>query len=234
VCGSSPPSRRGLSRDLKRAADPRELVGALRFLDVDGRLTQFAGVGLDADWAADYAWLVKKHVGNGRWLPLVRGVPGYVVTAATMTIPRLLRRPHVGVRVVADEAVQRLGVDGRAIAEVAAGSIVYDGPAVLVAASTVPSYNAGMRFFRHVDALGGAFELKIAVASALEVLRRAGRVLRGEPDPSVMDFSARAVTIELDEPYRYHVGGDVLAPARSISVRTSRHSVPVLVGAPPR
>ena len=134
---------------------------------------------------------------------------------------------------MADEPAQRLGVDGYPVAVVPAGAVIYEGPAVLVAASTVPSYNAGMRFFRHVDALGGAFELKIAVASALEVLRRAGRVLRGEPDPTVLDFAARAVTIELvDEPYRYHVGGDVLPPVRSISVRTSRHAMPVLRGAP--
>lgn len=230
VCGSSAPTRRGLSRDLARAADAREPLAPLALLDVNGRLAQFAGVGLDADWAADYAWLVKRTVGNGRWIPVVRGVPGYVATAALLTLPRLLRRPTVRVRVIANGPVQRLDDDGREVGDIGAGQLVYAGPAVLVAASTVPSYNAGMRFFRHVDALGGGrFELKVATASsALEVLRKAGRVLRGAADPSVLDFAARDVTIELDEPARYHVGGDVLAPVRRITVRTSPHAVSVL------
>jgi len=230
VCGSSPPTSRGLSRDLARAADPREQASPLSLLDVEGRLTQFAGVGLDAEWAADYAWLVKRTVGNGPWLPVVRGIPGYVATAAVLTIPRLLRRPHVRVRVIADGPVQRLDDHGRAIAEILAGDVVYAGAAVLVAASTVPSYSAGMRFFRHVESLGDdRFELKIATASSgVAVLRKVGRVLRGAADPSVLDFAARAVTIELAEPARYHVGGDVLAATRRITVRTSQRAVSVL------
>ena len=229
VCGSSRPTRRGLARDLARAADPAERAAPLRLLEVNGRLAQFAGVGLDADWAADYAWLVKRHVGTGPLLPLVRGVPGYALTALTLTIPRLVRRPFVAVKLVARGAACRLDGDGRRILELATGETLYEGPVTLAAMSTVPSYSAGFAFFRHVERIGDAFQIRVAFASALEVVRHARRVLGGAHDPArVVDFAAREVRVELPVALRYHVGGDVLPPAHGFTVTASRHAVPVL------
>lgn len=229
VCGSSPPTPHGLARDLARAADPDEQPSPLRLLDVDGRAAHFAGVGLDADWAADYAWLVKRHIGAGALLPLVRGAPGYALTALTMTLPRLLRRPSVPIKLVARGPATRLDGTGRPAQEFSSGATLYDGPITMVSASTVPSYSAGLRYFRHADTLADAFELKVAIASAYDVVRHARRLLAGEPDPSrILDFAARDVEIELPTPARYHVGGDVLPPALRVGVAMSRHSIPVL------
>jgi len=233
VCGSSRPTPRGLARDLARAADPHDEPAPLRLLEVDGRITQFTGVGLDADWAADYAWLIKRHVGTGPLLPLVHGVPGYVMTAVGLTIPRLIRRPFVAVRLVAIGVAHRLDADGREIDEIADGGVLYEGPATLAAASCVASYSAGLRFFSHVEQLGDAFEVKVATASALAVLLHARRVLGGGHDPSrVQDFSARGLRVELPTATRYHVGGDVLPAARAFTVGRCRQAVPVL--RPPR
>jgi diacylglycerol kinase family enzyme len=229
VCGSSRPTRRGLARDLARAADPEEPAVPLRLLEVDGRLAQFAGVGLDADWAADYAWLVKRHVGTGLLLPLVRGVPGYALTALTLTIPRLIRRPFVAVKLIARGGASRLDGEGRRIQDFASGETLYEGPVTLAAMSTVPSYSAGFAFFRHVDRIGDAFQVRVAFASALEVVRHARRVLGGAHDPArVVDFAARELRVELPTALRYHVGGEVLPPAHGFTVTAGRHSVPVL------
>ncbi|HUJ62107.1 MAG TPA: diacylglycerol kinase family protein [Kofleriaceae bacterium] len=226
VSAASPPTRRGLARDLARAADPATTIAPLRLLEVNGQLAQFAGVGLDADWAADYAWLIKRHVGTGPLLPLVRGVPGYAATALALTIPRLVRRPFIAVRVIARGTVTRLGTAGPAIPD---GGVLYDGRATMVSASTVASYSAGFPYFQHVDQIGDAFELKIAIAGALTVLRTARRSLLGAADPRhVLDFAAHGVTIELASPLRYHVGGDVLPPVSTITVLASRHAVPVV------
>lgn len=229
VCGSSPPTREGLAHDLARAADPEERVAPLRLLEVDGRLTQFAGVGLDADWAADYAGLVKRHVGNGPLLPLVHGVPGYALTAMVLTIPRLVRRPFVAVKLLACGAASRLDGDGRAVEAFADGATLYEGPVTLASASTVPSYAAGFPFFRHVDRIGDAFQLRVAIAGPLAVLRHARRLLRGGHDPArVLDFAVRGVRIELPAPARYHIGGDAQPAVRELRVDVSRHTVPVL------
>jgi diacylglycerol kinase family enzyme len=239
VCAASPPTPRGLAHDLARAADPDDAPSPLRLLDVGGRITQFAGVGLDADWAADYAWLIKRHVGTGRLLPLVRGVPGYVATAVALTIPRLVRRPFVDVTLTAiGGGAARLGPDGAAEAELGDGAVIFRGPATLAAASTVPSYNAGMRFFRHVDRIaaerGDAFEVKVAVGGAFAVLRHAGRALAGEPVRGVIaDFAVRGLRVELARPARYHVGGDVLPPVRAFTVGICPVPVPVLRGRAP-
>ena len=229
VCGSSAPTPQGLARDLARAADPGEPPSPLRLLDVDGRPAHFAGVRLDADWAADYAWLVKRHVGAGRLLPLVRGAPGYALTALTLTLPRLFRRPFVAIKLVARGPAARLDGAGRPAQSFSAGETLYEGPITMASASTVPSYSAGLPYFRHAGALEDAFELKVAYASAYGVVRHARRLLAGEPDPSrILDFAARDIAIELPTATRYHVGGDVLPPVLRFGVAMSRHSIPVL------
>ncbi|MGH9885774.1 MAG: diacylglycerol/lipid kinase family protein [bacterium] len=231
LCGASPPTLRGLAHDLARAADPAEHPVPLHLLDVDGHLTHFTGVGLDADWAADYAWLIKRHLGAGRLLPLVRGVPGYALTAVALTIPRLVRRPFVRLRIVALGPAARLAPNGYATQPFADGDTLFDGPATMASASTVPSYSAGLAYFRNVDRIGDAFELKVAFAAPYAVLRHARRVLAGEPDPArIHDFSAHAVRIELLTPARYHVGGDGLPAAHAFTIRMSPHTVPILRG----
>jgi diacylglycerol kinase family enzyme len=231
VCGSSQPTRRGLAHDLARAADPSERPTPLRLLDVDGRLTHFAGVGLDADWAADYAWLIKRNFGTGPLLPLIRGAPGYALTALALTIPRLVRRPFVAVKLVARGPAARLDGDGQPLQHFTDGETLHEGPVTMASASTVKSYSAGLPYFRHVDRIGDAFELKVAFASAYDVVRHARRVLAGAPDPTrILDFAAHAVRIELPTATRYHVGGDVLPAAHAFTVRTSERTVPVLRG----
>ena len=229
ACGSAPPTPLGLSRDLARAADPDERPSPLRLLEVDGRPTHFAGVGLDADWAADYAWLIKRRLGAGALLPLVRGAPGYAITALTLTLPRLFRRPTLPIKIVALGPAARLDDSGRPAQQFSPGETLYEGQMTMASASTVVSYSAGLRYFRHADALGDAFELKIALASAAGVVRHARRLLDGAPDPArILDFAARDIAIELPAPARYHIGGDVLPPSRGFTVAMSRHEVPVL------
>jgi diacylglycerol kinase family enzyme len=229
LCGSSRPTRRGLAHDLARAADPGEPATPLRMLEVDGRVTQFAGVGLDADWAADYAWLIKRHVGTGPLLPLVRGVPGYALTAMALTVPRLIRRPFVAIKLVARGAAARLDGDGRTVQDYADGDTLFEGPVTMASVSTVPSYSAGFPYFRNVGRIGDAFEVKVAFASPYEVMWHARRLLRGAGDPTrVLDFAARGLDVELPTATRYHVGGDVVPAAHGFSVGTSRRAVAVL------
>lgn len=222
VARASAPTRRGLARDLAHAADPDARIAPLRLLEVDGTLTQFAGVGLDADWADDYARLIKRRVGNGPLLPLVRGVPGYAITAIARTIPRLIRRPFVEVRVTAPDGARDLAT-GRRIT-----GTLFDGAATMVSASTVAAYSAGLRYFQHAEGLGDAFEVKIAHASPARVLRHARRVLAGAADPAlVLDFATSHLRVELARPAPYHVGGDVLPPTSGFSIRLGPQ-VPVL------
>jgi hypothetical protein len=99
----------------------------------------------------------------------------------------------------------------------------------MASASTVPSYSAGFRYFRHVDRIGDAFEVKVAFASAYEVIRHARRVLGGGCDPArVLEFAALGLRVELPAATRYHIGGDVVPATHGFSVGKSRHAVLVL------
>jgi diacylglycerol kinase family enzyme len=235
VCGSAPPTPAGLAADLARARDPAHPASPLRLLLVDGtRLAQFAGVGLDADWQADYADVVKRRIGTSRLMPLLRGVPGYVATAVSRTIPRLVVQPPLQVRVVAVAGGARLDAAGATVAAVAAGEDLYTGPATMVAASTVPSYSAGMRFFPDVDRIGEAFELKVTLGGAVAVVRHFAKVLRGEHVPGhVFAFAAREVRIEVSPAARYHVGGDVMPATSALRVGIHPRTVPVVRGRAP-
>ena len=135
----------------------------------------------------------------------------------------------MAIKLIALGGAARLDGDGRTVQDYADGETLYEGPLTMASASTVSSYSAGFPYFRHVDRIGDAFELKVAFASPYEVLRHARRLLGGGCDPTrVLDFAARGVRVELPTATRYHIGGDVVPAAHGFSVGTSRHAVPVL------
>jgi diacylglycerol kinase family enzyme len=231
VCESGPATREGIARDLARA---RSLTPAtpLRLLEVGERLAHFAGVGLDADYAADYRWMVKDRLARGPLAPLVRGVPGLVLTASTMTVPRLVARPRRPMRIVALAPAERLDAEGRAVETIAAGAVLHEGPLTFASAATIWSYSHEMRFFPFADAIGDAFQLRLASANAFTVLTALPRAFSGRyANPSVMwDFACRAVRIELAAPRVFHAGGDVQPAAPAVEIVLSRRTVPVLRG----
>jgi len=229
VSGSSKPTARGLARDLERAAGD-EPPRRLQLIEVDGKITHFTGVGIDADYAADFRWLMKDRNFGGMLGRLSRGKPGLVVTAATMTIPRLLARRPRDLRIVAlDEPAWRLTDRGERGAEIAPGAALYAGPFTIAAASTIHSYSNGMTFFPFAEALAGAFQVRVSALTGFETLAVLPRSFDGTyRHPKVHDFAARAIVIELGEPARYHVGGDLHEPATRIAVRLRPETVPML------
>ncbi len=234
VSGSSRPSPRGLGRDLARAAGD-EPPGRLKLLEVDGRIAHFTGVGLDADYAADFRWLMKDRNFGGVLGRLSRGVPGLVVTAAVLTVPRLLARPPRRARIVAlDEPAWRLTDRGeKSHAVFGPGEVIYDGPFSIAAASTIHSYSNRMNFFPFAEALEGAFQLRVSAMTGPEILRSLVRAFDGTfRHPRLLDFAARAVAVELDAPARFHIGGDLHGPAARFTVRLAPCSVPILFRRP--
>ncbi len=229
VSGSSSPTPEGLAHDLARAAGD-EAARPLQLIEVDGKSTHFTGVGLDADYAADLRFLMKERNFGGVLGRLTRGVPGLVVTAAAMTVPRLLARAPRQLRVVAEgEPAWRLTDRGERGTEIPPGGVLYEGPFTIAAASTIHSYSNGMTFFPFAEALDRAFQVRISALSGVETLAVLPRAFDGTfRHPKLHDFAARAVAFELDEPARYHVGGDLHAPAKRFTVRLRPHTVPML------
>ena len=231
VAGASPLGRDGIRADLAHLATDAP-ASQLPLLEVDGRLTHFTGAGLDANYAADFRWLVKERLGKGPLAPLVRGVPGLFITAATMTVPRLFARPRMRVRAVNTGApAHLLGPDGLPSGPpIPEGAVLREGPVTIAAAATITEYARGMTFFPFADGLRGAFQLRLVNVTAGEVLFHLPSAFAGtyrDPD-KLWDYAVTGVRLELDEPAVYHVGGDVEPAAASFSVALSRHTVPLL------
>ncbi len=231
VSGASRPSRKGLARDLARAAADGRASRPLRLLEVNGRITHFAGVGLDADWADDYRRIVRQRLYRTPAAPIFRGFLGYLVTAAGVTIPRLVARPRRPLTITATGPASRLDAHGRPTGEpIAAGALIHDGPVTMAAASTVVSYSRGMPFFPFADRLDDAFQLRVLSANAWHMLVNLPRAFTGgyrNPD-TLQDYAATGVRIDLPAPACFHVGGDVQPATTSFTVTLSRQAVPVV------
>jgi len=231
VCEASPPTAAGLVSDVEKAR--RELpTSPLYLVEVGGRLGCFTGVGLDADYADDFRRIVKQGLSRTPLARFVRGVPGLVVTAAALTVPRLVVRPRRAMRIVnIGEPAHRLDAKGRPTGDaIATGAVLHEGGVTIAAASTIWSYAFKTRFFPFVDEIGAAFQLRVSSASGLRVLASLPAAVKGTyTNPNVLwDYAATGVAIELAEPAPFHVAGDVQQRAKRFEIRLASRTVPIV------
>jgi diacylglycerol kinase family enzyme len=231
VCGASRPTREGLAADIARAAGD-EPPGSLELLDVDGSVTHFTGIGLDAKYAEDHRRIIKDGLRKGRFGRLFAGVFGHALAAAVGTVPRLLREPRPVVRIVNDgDPAHRLDDEGRpAGAPISAGEVLYEGEITIAAASTISHYSSGILFFPFADRLRGRFQLRVSSAGLLDFLPHLPAVFAGTyRNPRCLwDFAVTSVRFEMPAALPYHVGGDVQPACRGFTVHLDARSVPLL------
>src|SRR5690606_13539171 len=127
VLGAQSPRHRGVIADLGRLRKEGGSRG-LRLLDVEGTLTPFAGLGIDAIALADYND-TKAALSRSRLTrPLSAGGVAYFISVVGRTMPTYLLRGHPTCRVVNEGApCVRLGQDGRPVGEIAPGETIYQG-----------------------------------------------------------------------------------------------------------
>lgn len=229
VCGAQRPTRRGLAADLARAAGD-EAPGALRLLDVGGRLAHSAGFGLDAEFNQDLARVVKAGLRRPWLRPVVAGGPGLYLTAAVRTVPRLaVARAH-RIRVTAIGPAERIDGHGRTVAGLSDGAEMYAGPATICAASTVPSYGRGVGLFPFTERAPDRFQLRIAHVGAVDAVRDFVHVLRGAHHAlrGVVDHLVRGARVEIDARCPAHCGGELWWPAAPVELTLSPATVPIL------
>jgi diacylglycerol kinase family enzyme len=186
---------------------------ALRLLDVEGALTPFAGLGVDA--------IALEHYGNTKdWLsrtaltrPLATGPAAYVLSTVTRSLPEFLIRSHPRVRVVNEGAAcLRMGPSDRPEAELGRGEVLYDGPSRLVAMSTIPYWGFGARIFPFAEERDDRFSLRICDIGSIEVAAHIRSIWRGSyrNKRTVHDFLCERISIHYAEPMALQVGGDVV------------------------
>ncbi len=186
---------------------------ALRLIDVEGALTPFAGLGVDAicleHYGATKDWL--SHTPFTR--PLATGPAAYALSVATRSMPEFLLRSHPRVRIVNEGApCLRLGPSDRPEAELARGEVLYDGPSRLVAMSTIPYWGFGARIFPFAEERDDRFSLRVCNIGPVDVALHLRSMWRGSYRNArkVHDFLCERIAIHYEEPMALQVGGDVV------------------------
>ena len=227
--GASPPTVEGLRRDLDRASFAPS--AHLPLLEVDGRLTPFAGVGLDAQILDDFAATTRflDRLGVGR--SLGSGLR-YGLAVAFRSTPRFVatRRPEV-VAINRGSPAYRVGRGGRLIGDpVPAGEVLFRGRCSLAAGATIPYYGLGLKMFPYSALAPGRLQLRCATASAAEIVAHLPSVWRGDYESATVgDFLVDRVELRLDRPVPMQIGGDLQpAPRDQLVLALAPRAVPIV------
>lgn len=226
--GASQPTAAGIERDLARA-----LGGApaeLEMLEVDGKMTPFAGVGLDAQILDDFHATTRllDKVGIGRQLG---SAARYALSVAFRSTPRFVASPAQEVVAVNLGAPAfRLGLGGERIGPpIFRGEVLWRGRCSLAAGSTIPYYGLGMKMFPFAGTQPGRFHLRCTDCSAAEIIGHLPAVWRGEYEsPRLADFLVERAELRLERPAPVQIGGDVQSTPRDrVTLALASAPVPV-------
>ena len=222
---ASPLKDGGVVDDVRRAREGA-IPGyrPLELLKVEGRRAQFAGLGVDARLLNDYLDLKSKVQGTwGHWA--LTGARGYALTVGLRTLPHALVRrlsEQVEVRNSAQVPAYRLDPNGRVIEELAPGALLYRGPAMVVAAGTIPFYGYALRMFPFAGRRPGHLHLRLGTVNPLAAVANLRALWRGEWfPPTIHDFHAVAVSVKAARPMPLQIGGDAAGERTSVEFRMS-------------
>ncbi len=188
-------------------------------VEVEGRLTPFAGTGWDAELVNDYQKQLAALPAalREKQSPMV----GYMRGLFTKTIPRhLFGYEPAQVRLIdlggdahvvdANGCVQRIVGDTR-------GRVLHEGPVSVAGAGTSTELGLGFKAFPFAHALPGHMAVRVYGATPMEATRNLRRLWNGEhPMPHSHDYLLTRCRMELDRPVPVEVGGDVIGDRTSI------------------
>ncbi len=187
-------------------------VRPIGLLTCGGRRTPFAGVGIDAAVINDYNWW-RSRVRGTKMERLALGAPGYGLAVAMRTVPRYLaeRRPAYCEIVNEGRAAWQLDARGAPMGQaIRKGELLYAGPCMMAAASTVPYYGMKLKAFPFADRRPGMMQVRVATeVSVPSVLMNLRQIWDGSfSHPGLLDFHAEAVSLRFERPMPLQVGGD--------------------------
>lgn len=223
VVGASKAKGRGLAADIERLqvdAGSRPM----RLIEVEDFIAPFCGVGADAQVLADYS-KVKAGLSRTPLRPIAAGPVSYTLAAVTRSIPSYFvrRMPHARITNEGGDAF-RLGSQGRLLGHpIASGEILYEGPIRIAAASTIPYYGFGFRAFPYAEERDDRMHLRISTVGPISFVKNFRQIWRGSwQDPEVLfDYLVEAVSLELDPPAPFQIGGDPRGERSSLRMRLS-------------
>jgi len=227
VVGASSLRSGGVLDDLLRTrAGEVGGIFELDLVEVDGQRCPFAGLGVDAQIINSYGQVKSRYRRLGRWL---EGSFGYALAVGTKSIPYYLahrKTPEIEVINTGSTAF-RLDSEGRpAGAAIEYGDVLYRGPAMVVAGSTLPNFGFDLRFFPFAGRRRGNMHLRIFSGSVLGVVAHLRQTFRGTYFPKgVSDFFCQSVRIRASQAMPLEIGGDPCGERNELNLRIADRPV---------
>jgi diacylglycerol kinase family enzyme len=134
---------------------------------------------------------------------------------------------HCRVRNVGSEAY-RVGEKASILGPpIARGETIYEGPARVAAMSTIPYYGFGFRFFPYADERQDRMHLRLSTIGVWSFVKNFRGIWRGEyaDSATVFDYLVDAVSIEMDPPTAFQIGGDEHGVRSQIEARLSPETI---------
>jgi diacylglycerol kinase family enzyme len=221
VLGAQNPRGRGVVADLARVRREGG-SGTLRLLELEGTLSPFAGLGIDAE--------VLKYYGETKEMlsriPVLRrfaaGGLAYAIAIGARAMPQYLLHAHRQVRIVNEGGpVVRMGVSGQPVGrEIERGEIIFEGPSRMVCMSTIPYWGFGARVFPFANDRSDRFSMRVVDIGSVEFALHFPELWRGTYRGSrVHDFLVERASIHYADPMPLQIGGDIAGERRSVEVR---------------
>jgi diacylglycerol kinase family enzyme len=146
-------------------------------------------------------------------------------------MPEYLLRGHDQVRIVNEGGpAVRLGVDGQPVGpEVTKGEVLYDGPARMVAMSTIPYWGFGARIFPFAGERDDRFSLRVVDIGTFDVAFYIRSIWRGTyRSDKVHDFLVEDVSIHVSAQLDLQIGGDPVGKRDVVHARLHPEPIDVV------
>ncbi len=209
LLGCSEPTEEGLTGDYWKARYTA-LTREMRFVEVEGRLAPFAGVGLDARILNDYNFLKDRSRGTA-FEPYLSGGMGYFTAITGLTIPKISGRGLPTVTILNDGSpAWRVGPDGRRVGPlILKGETLYHGPVMIASVSRLDGFGFHFRLFPFAYVRDDRLHLRIASCGVFEILTRLRGIWTGEYfSDRITDFLVERVIMQAEQPLPMQIGGD--------------------------
>lgn len=230
VLGAQNPRGRGVVADLARL---RREGGSrqLRLIEVEDRMTPFAGLGADAIALSHYN-AMREVFYKSRWLRHVAPAP-IVYTASLLgrTVPHFLVKPTIRVRIVNHGAPAiRIGQDDRPVGKpIEKGETIYAGPVRLLAFSTIPYWGLGARIFPYAEERSDRFNLRVVNFGSLAAVAHVREIWNGSyRSDRLHDFLVERMVVHCEKPTPLQIGGDVVGLRDEVEVALSTKPIQVV------
>jgi diacylglycerol kinase family enzyme len=209
--------------DLKslRAGEAR-CATPLSFIEAEGRLSPFVGLGLDAAIINDYFEM--KDTFWGRHFK-------FAASIVSKSIPREARgRCRTEVEIVNRGAPAiALDLNGNPVGEsIPAGEVLYRGPAWIVAAGTVPYYGYNFKMFPFALDRPQKMQLRVAWLGLTEAIGHLRKLWNGRCQKNIVDFACDAVSLTCSSPFPYQSAGDAYGTRESLNFRVSPRTIDIV------